>query len=229
VIATRSAIERPSRSSLVTTSTTPAPAWPPTTRALRTPSLRQQVRRRIRHKLPHPVTSQGERPDIKASWSFGVIRSSSRVLLDEVPDPRLARMVLQRLEVGGDKVADLHLWRLGPSHMGLIASFVTHDPLDPQSYNMVTSINRTSGPIPTESRPITTRRTSRGRSFSPSWKGGLTPPSEVSAENLLWERPHPAGRSPRRAELPKVMRQRLREQFPDLTEQDLDDIAKNHF
>jgi cation diffusion facilitator family transporter len=69
-----------------------------------------------------------------ASWSFGLIRSSSRVLLDEVPDPRLARMVLQRLEVEGDKVADLHLWRLGPSHMGLIASIVTHDPLDPQSY-----------------------------------------------------------------------------------------------
>ena len=69
-----------------------------------------------------------------ASWSFGLIRSSSRVLLDEVPDPRLARLVRKRLEVEGDKVADLHLWRLGPSHTGLIASIVTHDPKDPQSY-----------------------------------------------------------------------------------------------
>jgi cation diffusion facilitator family transporter len=69
-----------------------------------------------------------------ASWSFGLIRSSSRVLLDEVPDRLLYQLIRKRLEVEGDKVADLHLWRLGPGHTGLIASVISDHPHDPQWY-----------------------------------------------------------------------------------------------
>jgi cation diffusion facilitator family transporter len=67
-------------------------------------------------------------------WSWGLLRSAGAVLLDMVPNARLAALLRDRLEVGGDKVADLHLWRLGPGHTGVTVSIVTHDPLPPSNY-----------------------------------------------------------------------------------------------
>ena len=69
-----------------------------------------------------------------ASWSYALIRSSTLVLLDEVANPRLAGRLRKQLETGGDRVADLHLWRLGPDHTGLIVSIVSEDPRDPDVY-----------------------------------------------------------------------------------------------
>ena len=69
-----------------------------------------------------------------ARWSWGLLRSAGAVLLDVVPNPRLAAALRERLEVGGDKVSDLHLWRLGPGHMGLTLSIVSHHPQPPAAY-----------------------------------------------------------------------------------------------
>jgi cation diffusion facilitator family transporter len=68
------------------------------------------------------------------SWSFGLLRTSGTVLLDMVPDRHLAGSIRKRLEVEGDKVSDLHLWRLGPGHAGLIASVVADHPQRPAVY-----------------------------------------------------------------------------------------------
>ena len=68
------------------------------------------------------------------SWGLGLMRSSGAVLLDTVPSRGLADLVRARLEVGGDRVADLHLWQLGPGHAGVIASVVTEHPQPPQAY-----------------------------------------------------------------------------------------------
>jgi cation diffusion facilitator family transporter len=68
------------------------------------------------------------------SWSVGLIRSSGTVLLDMVPDRHLAGTVRKRLEIDGDRVSDLHLWRLGPGHAGLIASVVSDHPQAPAAY-----------------------------------------------------------------------------------------------
>jgi cation diffusion facilitator family transporter len=68
------------------------------------------------------------------SWGLGLIRSSGAVLLDIVPNRRLADHVRARLEVEGDRVADLHLWQLGPGHAGLIVAIVSEHPQQPQSY-----------------------------------------------------------------------------------------------
>jgi cation diffusion facilitator family transporter len=68
------------------------------------------------------------------SWSVGLIRSSAVVLLDMVPDRHLAGAIRKRLEVDGDRVSDLHLWRLGPGHAGLIASVVADRPQQPAVY-----------------------------------------------------------------------------------------------
>lgn len=60
-----------------------------------------------------------------ASWSFGLIRDTGAILLDMNPDRRLAGSIRQVVEAGGDRIADLHLWRLGPGHLGAILSVMT--------------------------------------------------------------------------------------------------------
>jgi cation diffusion facilitator family transporter len=60
-----------------------------------------------------------------ASWSAALIRDTAAVLLDVNPDPRLAERLRRAIEADGDSIADLHLWRLGPGHLGAIVSVVT--------------------------------------------------------------------------------------------------------
>jgi cation diffusion facilitator family transporter len=69
-----------------------------------------------------------------ASWSVGLIRSAGAVLLDTVPSQKLSRTIRHRLEAGGDRVADLHLWRLGPGHTGVIAVIISDRPRPPDEY-----------------------------------------------------------------------------------------------
>ncbi len=69
-----------------------------------------------------------------ASWSWGLIHSSGAVLLDAVPNPKLMGLIRNRLEIDGDRVADLHLWRLGPGHTAVIASVVSDQPQPPAVY-----------------------------------------------------------------------------------------------
>jgi cation diffusion facilitator family transporter len=68
------------------------------------------------------------------SWSWALIRDTSRILMDMVPDRRLAEAIRGAIEKSGDKVTDLHLWRLGPGHMGAILAIVTPDPHEPRFY-----------------------------------------------------------------------------------------------
>jgi Co/Zn/Cd efflux system component len=65
-------------------------------------------------------------------WSFGLIRSAAAVLLDTVPDQGLAEAVRGRLETGGDRVTDLHLWRVGPGHLAMIAAIVSDTVRSPE-------------------------------------------------------------------------------------------------
>jgi Co/Zn/Cd efflux system component len=57
-----------------------------------------------------------------ASWSYGLIRDTGAILLDMNPDQRMADNVRRAIEAEGDTLADLHLWRLGPGHLGAIVS-----------------------------------------------------------------------------------------------------------
>jgi cation diffusion facilitator family transporter len=60
-----------------------------------------------------------------ASWSYGLIRDTGAILLDMIPDRSMASKLRQAIEADGDQLADLHLWRLGPGHLGAIISVVT--------------------------------------------------------------------------------------------------------
>ena len=68
------------------------------------------------------------------SWSVSLWRTTGTVLLDMVPDRHLASAIRKRLEIDGDRVSDLHLWRLGPGHSGLIAAVVSDRPQAPAAY-----------------------------------------------------------------------------------------------
>ena len=60
------------------------------------------------------------------AWSYVLIRDSAMVLLDADADPEMSRDIRNTLEGElGARVADLHLWRLGPGHHGLIVSLVS--------------------------------------------------------------------------------------------------------
>lgn len=69
-----------------------------------------------------------------AVWAYRLLRSSGAVLLDTVTDRRLADQIRKRLEVGTDRVADLHLWRVGPGHAAVIAAVVADRPESPNRY-----------------------------------------------------------------------------------------------
>ncbi|MEI9887262.1 MAG: CDF family Co(II)/Ni(II) efflux transporter DmeF [Rhizomicrobium sp.] len=61
-----------------------------------------------------------------ASWAYGLVRDSGLVLLDAEDDPALADRIRGYLERSlGTRVSDLHLWRLGPGHRGLIVALVS--------------------------------------------------------------------------------------------------------
>jgi cation diffusion facilitator family transporter len=63
-----------------------------------------------------------------ASWSYGLIRDSGMVLLDADSNPKRSGAIKAMIEDEiGARVADLHLWRLGPGHEGLIVSLVSPD------------------------------------------------------------------------------------------------------
>ncbi len=69
-----------------------------------------------------------------ASWSFGLIRDTGAILLDMNPDRGMAESLRQAIERDGDTLADLHLWRLGPGHLGAIVSISTRAVRDADYY-----------------------------------------------------------------------------------------------
>jgi len=69
-----------------------------------------------------------------ANWSFGLLRDTGAILLDRMPDSGIAEKVRKAVESEGDRVTDLHLWRLGPGHLGAIVSVATTGPREAAHY-----------------------------------------------------------------------------------------------
>ena len=69
-----------------------------------------------------------------ANWSVGLLRDTGGILLDRTPDQRIAEKVRVAIESEGDRVTDLHLWRLGPGHLGAIVSVATSGTREPAHY-----------------------------------------------------------------------------------------------
>jgi Co/Zn/Cd efflux system component len=69
-----------------------------------------------------------------ANWSWGLVRAAGAVLIDSQSNADLALQIRDRLEHGSDRVADLHLWRIGPGHNAVVATLVSHQPEAPNTY-----------------------------------------------------------------------------------------------
>jgi Co/Zn/Cd efflux system component len=68
------------------------------------------------------------------NWSWSLVRVSGAVLLDVRPEG-IARAIVDRLEAGrADRIADLHLWRIGPGHHAAVVSIVCDRPEPPAAY-----------------------------------------------------------------------------------------------
>ena len=60
-----------------------------------------------------------------ANWAFGLVRDTGAILLDICPTKSLETNVRRAIEVAGDELLDLHVWRLGPGHFGAVISVAT--------------------------------------------------------------------------------------------------------
>jgi cation diffusion facilitator family transporter len=69
-----------------------------------------------------------------ASWAYGLVRDTGGILLDMNPDRQLTERLRQEIEADGDKLTDLHVWRLGPGHLGAVLSVVTGQDRGPEDY-----------------------------------------------------------------------------------------------
>jgi len=70
-----------------------------------------------------------------ASWSYGLMRSTSSVLLDRQAPDRIRRQVHDVIEADDDsRITDLHVWSIGPGIYSAQIALVAHDPLSPAEY-----------------------------------------------------------------------------------------------
>ena len=69
-----------------------------------------------------------------AAWSYGLVRDTGAILLDMNPDLGMADRMQAVIEADGDRITDLHLWRLGPGHLGAILSIATQKQRGPEYY-----------------------------------------------------------------------------------------------
>ena len=70
-----------------------------------------------------------------AAWSYGLISDTGAILLDMNPDQGMAERMRTVIEVDGDRLTDLHLWRLGPGHLGAVLSVATAKLREPDYYH----------------------------------------------------------------------------------------------
>lgn len=71
-------------------------------------------------------------------WSWGLLRDTSSILLDQSMQGTDIIKIKKRLETDSDnRVADAHIWKVGPDHYAAIISIVTHYPKPPEHYKLL--------------------------------------------------------------------------------------------
>ncbi|HEX6999261.1 MAG TPA: CDF family Co(II)/Ni(II) efflux transporter DmeF [Gammaproteobacteria bacterium] len=68
-------------------------------------------------------------------WSLGLLKATSTVLLDRAAPPSITETIRERIEARDDnRIADLHVWSVGPGIYSALLSVVTHVPQPPDHY-----------------------------------------------------------------------------------------------
>jgi cation diffusion facilitator family transporter len=72
---------------------------------------------------------------IISRWSYGLLVDTGKVLLDRDVNQEAVEEIRAIIEADSDnRVADLHVWRVGSHHLSAIVSIVTHYPKSPDHY-----------------------------------------------------------------------------------------------
>ena len=85
-----------------------------------------------------------------AAWAYGLVRDTGAILLDMNPDRAMAERMRALIETDGDRLQDLHLWRLGPGHLGAILSIATSKQRGPDHYRRMLDRFRTLSHVTVE-------------------------------------------------------------------------------
>jgi len=68
-------------------------------------------------------------------WSLGLLRVTSAILLDKQGPEEITAKIKESIEsVSDNRVADLHLWTIGPNLYSVILTVVTRHPEKPDYY-----------------------------------------------------------------------------------------------
>jgi len=69
-----------------------------------------------------------------ASWAYTLIRDTGAILLDMNPDRAMTERMRAVIEIDGDRLTDLHVWRVGPGHLAAVLSVETCQERGPDYY-----------------------------------------------------------------------------------------------
>ena len=73
-----------------------------------------------------------------ARWSFGLLKSTSAILLDEQASETTRNDIHQAIEADdASRIVDLHIWTVGPGIYSAIVSIVARNPQQPDHYKTI--------------------------------------------------------------------------------------------
>jgi cation diffusion facilitator family transporter len=77
---------------------------------------------------------------IITQWARGLLRDSGRILLDRDVRKTIINQIVKIIESNADnRIADLHIWKVGSHQLAAIVSIVTHYPQPPDYYKQLLS------------------------------------------------------------------------------------------
>ena len=73
-------------------------------------------------------------------WAYGLLSETSKILLDRDVNQETVAAIRSIIESDADnRVADIHVWRVGSRHLAVILAIVTHFPKSPDHYKKLLS------------------------------------------------------------------------------------------
>ena len=91
---------------------------------------------------------------IISRWSYGLLIDTGKVLLDRDVNAEAVEEIRSIVESDSDnRVADLHVWRVGSHHLAAIISIVTHFPKPPDHYKKLLADHHEMAHITVEVNP----------------------------------------------------------------------------
>jgi len=75
-----------------------------------------------------------------ARWSYGLLLDTSSILLDKNITEEKTKTIIDTIESDSDnRIADIHVWKVGPADYAAMISLVTHFPKDSEHYKKLLS------------------------------------------------------------------------------------------